>query len=323
MTNNNAISILGSGNVGRRIGEYFAKFNNVIFYDIDESVIKKLNSQGHICTLDINFALTNSSISFVCVPTPIKEDRENEKNGENGENGKNGYDMSYLTDVSKSIGKVLKNKNEYHTIVIKSTVTPGTTENLIDIIENYSFLNEGKDFGVVYNPEFLTVISNTWNDDKKFCIDAANENRIVLGESDSNKHAGDIVKKLYRDMNSDIPILRTDYKTSEFCKLVANNRLALAISFSNEIFLNCEELRSKGIDIDDKFVMDSIAMDTRIGKYGSVYGLGWGGPCFLKDTVVLRNYLMNKTENYPRLISGSIDVNNEMKDKYGIREIRE
>lgn len=300
------ISIIGSGNVGRRIGEYFSKFLNVIFYDIDEKVLKKLNGQGHISTLDVNFALINSNVSFVCVPTPIKE------------NGL--YDITFLRDISKSIGNTLKNKKDYHTIVIKSTMTPGTTEEIIiPIIEKYSGKKEGEKFGILHCPEFLTVISDTWTKDKEFCIDAANENRIVIGEGD-NKRAGDIVKKLYKDMNPNIPILRTDYNTAEFCKLVANNRLALTISFSNEIFLACEELRKKGINIDDKFIMDSIAMDPRIGKYGSIYRKAWGGPCFIKDTVALNNYIKNKTGNFPRLISKSIEINNEMKDKYGIRE---
>lgn len=298
------ISIIGSGNVGRRIGNYFSKFLNVIFYDIDEKVIKRLNSQGHVCSMDISYAIKNSDVSFVTVPTPI------------GENGL--YDVSYLECASKNLGNAL-NKNS-HIFIIKSTVLPGTTENIIiPTIEKYSNKIEGKDFGVVFNPEFLTVISDTWTKDKEFCINSNNEGRIILGEG-VDKRAGDIVEKLYRKIDKDTPILRTNYKTAEFCKLVANNRLALAVSFSNEIFIFCEELREKGIDIDNKFVMDSIVRDPRIGKYGSVYGKGYGGPCLLKDTVVLRNYLINKTDNYPRLISGSIDVNDEIKAKYGLRE---
>ena len=301
------ISIIGSGNVGKRIGLHFEKYNNVIFYDISETIVKELNSQGHICTMDISYALMNSDASFVAVPTPIKE------------NGL--YNTSYLKDVSKSIGNVLKNKNKYHTIVIKSTVIPGTTEDfIIPTIENYSGKVESKDFGVLYNPEFLTVISNTWNNDKKFCINADNENRAVLGESYSNKKAGDIIEKLYKNMNPNIPILRTDYKTAELCKLVANSRLALAISFSNEIFMMCEELKNKDIDIDDKFIIDTMSRDPRIGEYGSVFGLGFGGPCFLKDTVALNTYLRNKTGNYPRLISDLIEINDVMIKRYGIRE---
>jgi UDPglucose 6-dehydrogenase len=300
------ISILGSGNVGKRIGLHFAKFNNVIFYDTSKMVVKELSNQGQLSTLDINFALINSSVSFVCVPTPIKE------------NGL--YNTKFLRDISKSIGNALKNKNGYHTIVIKSTMIPGTTEDIIiPIIENYSEKIEGENFGMLHCPEFLTVISNTWTEEQKFCVTPEDEERIVLGEG-KNKKAGDIISELYNNTNPGIQILRTDYKTAELCKLVANNRLSLTISFSNEIFMMCEALRNKDIVIDDKFIMNSIAMDERIGKYGSVYGKGYGGPCFLKDTVALNTYLKNKTGKYPRLINDSIEINNEMKEKFGIRE---
>jgi UDPglucose 6-dehydrogenase len=300
------ISILGSGNVGKRIGLNFAKFNNVIFYDTSEIVAEELNNQGQLSTLDINFALMNSSVSFICVPTPIKE------------NGL--YDTKFLRDISKSIGNVLKNKNEYHTIVIKSTMTPGTTEDIIiPTIENYSEKIEGENFGILHCPEFLTVISNTWTEETKFCITPNDEERIVLGEGE-NKKAGDMITELYNITNHGVPVLRTNYKTAEMTKLVANNRLALAISFSNEIFLASEEMRKQGIDIDVDFVIQSMSLDKRIGKYGSVFRKAWGGPCFLKDTVALETFIKNKTGKSHNLISCSIEINNEMKDKYGIRE---
>ena len=303
-----AISIIGCGNVGSRIGEFFSKEFVVIFYDINENVIKELNKQGHICTTDLNYALDNTCITFVAVPTPL---------------ARNGlFDTSFLESVSKDIGGYLKisEDNKYHVFVVKSTVVPGTTENIIiPIIEKYSGKKEGKYWGIIYNPEFLTAIHNTWTDDKEFCISPSNEGRIVLGES-SNKKAGDIVEGVYKKLNPNIPILRTDYKTAEMTKLVANARLALAISYSNQIFLLNKELKYKGIDIDTDFVINSLKMDSRIGQYGSVYGKAWGGPCFLKDTVALNQFIKNKTVNYPILISGLIDINDIMKNKYGIRE---
>lgn len=312
------ISILGSGNVGKRIGSHFEKEYIVIFNDISETVLKELNKEGHICTADINYALYNTNVTFIAVPTPLAN---------NGFDSNGLYDTAYLESVSKDIGTYLKNVNDdrYHIFVIKSTVVPGTTENVvIATIEKYSGMKEGKIFGVVYNPEFLTVIHKTWSEDTHFCIDSNNEGRIVIGEG-KNKNAGDIVagdvvEGIYKKLNPNIPILRTDYKTAEMTKLVANARLALAISFSNELFLMNKELRNKGIDIDEKFIIDSLTLDPRIGKYGSVYGKAWGGPCFLKDTEALRNYLENKTGNPPRLISDLININDEMRKRYGLRE---
>lgn len=301
------ISIIGAGNVGRRIGEFFSKESTVIFYDINENVIKELNKLGHICTTNINYALDNTCITFVAVPTPL---------------ARNGlFDTSFLESVSKYIGNYLKNakykKNK--TFVIKSTVIPGTTENIIiPTIEKYSDKLVCKDFNVIFCPEFLTVIHDTWTDDKEFCIDSDNEGRVVIGES-NDKKAGDIIEHLYKQLNPNIPVLRTDYKTAEMTKLVANNRLALAISFSNQIFLLNKELKYKDIDIDTDFIIDAVSRDPRIGKYGSVFGMAYGGPCLLKDTVALNQYLKNKTGNYPRLISDLIDINNIMREKYGTR----
>lgn len=304
----NIISIIGSGNVGRRIGEYFSGKmpTTVIFNDINQNVVKELEKMGHNATTDMNYTLKSSDISFVAVPTPIADDEL--------------YNTSFLENVFETIGKTLKNKHHYHTFVIKSTVIPGTSEELIiPIIEKYSGMIEGKDFGLIYNPEFLTVISDTWTKDEKFCINSSNEGRIVLGEG-KNKRAGDIVEELYKEFNPGIPVFRTDYKTAEMTKLVANNRLALAVSFSNEIFLACEEMRKRGIDIDVDFVIKSMSIDPRIGKYGSVFKMAFGGPCFLKDTVALGAFIKNKTGKYPGLISKSIEINDEMKEKYGIRE---
>ena len=302
------ISIIGSGNVGRRIGIYFSKETPslVIFNDINKNVIEELEKTGYNATTDMEHTLKSSDISFIAVPTPIADDGL--------------YNTSFLENAFVSIGKVLKYKNSYHIFVLKSTVTPGTTEELIiPIIEKYSGKIEGKDFGVVFNPEFLTVISNTWTDDKKFCVNSENEGRIVIGEG-KNKKAGDIIEAFYKGINNYIPVLRTDYKTAEMTKLVANNRLALAISFSNEIFLSCKEMKNRGMDIDTNFIIRSMSMDKRIGMYGSIFGKAWGGPCFLKDTVALETFIKNKTGKYPDLISGSVKINDEMKEIYDIRE---
>lgn len=302
------VSIIGSGNVGSRIGEYFSEKtkNVVIFNDINKSVIEELRKKGYNATIDIGYTLKSSDISFVAVPTPIADSGL--------------YNISLLESAFVSIGKVLGDKNSYHTFVLKSTVTPGITEELIiPTIEKYSGKVEGKDFGVVYNPEFLTVISKTWTSDERFCVNSENEGRIILGEG-KNKKAGDIIEMFYKGINKEIPVLRTDYKTAEMTKLVANNRLALAISFSNEIFIACDEMKKKGINVDVDFIIKSISMDKRIGIYGSIFGQAWGGPCFLKDTVALETFIRNKTGEYPDLISGSIRINGEMKEKYGIRE---
>lgn len=301
------ISIIGSGNVGARIGRAFLNGGNyVLFHDISDKVISYLEKKGYEATSDLEYALSKTDISFVAVPTP------------SGETGL--YDTSYLRKAAESIGTCLKNKPAYHILVLKSTVIPETTEDIfISAIEKKSGKKEGDGFGVVYNPEFLTVIQNTWTEDDRFCISPDKEGRIVLGEGE-NRRPGDVIEKLYRELTPDIPVLRTDYKTAEITKLIANSRLALAVSFSNEIFLFCKDLEKKGLKIDVDFAIKSVAMDPRIGKYGSVFGKAWGGPCFKKDTLALEAFLESKTGRKPGIIFNSIKVNKRMNINYGVRE---
>ncbi|MEM5814506.1 MAG: NAD(P)-binding domain-containing protein [Candidatus Aenigmatarchaeota archaeon] len=319
------IAIIGSGQVGKRIGTTFARAGHeVIFYDVASEAFKGL--EGFNTTLDIKKAITSSDISFMAVPTPVGPDHR--------------YDLSYLAKASEACGAALAGR--FHIFVIKSTVTPGTTEKVvIPAIEKGSGKKAGKDFGVIYNPEFLTVIENTWTKDKNFQIDSSKEGRIVLGEG-ADKGAGDIVERfynntvfetaeekaeetadriVYRKVRKPVTVYRTDYKTAEMTKLVANNRLPLAISYTNEVLkLYGEELRGKGINIDTDFIAKMVAMDPRIGKYGSVYGKAWGGPCFKKDTVAFRRWLEDTTGRRAKLVGGTIEINNEMNERFGMRE---
>jgi UDPglucose 6-dehydrogenase len=262
------------------------------------------------------------------VPTPVGADHK--------------YELSYLEKAGFSCGEALKGSKEYHVFVIKSTVTPGTTEKVvIPALEKGSGKKAGKDFGVIYNPEFLTVIENTWTKDKGFQIDPSKEGRIVIGEG-ADRKAGDIVEKFYKEtvfqtteekteetadkvvykkVKTSVPIFRTNYVTAEFTKLAANNRLPLAVSYTNEILtLFGEELKKKGMAIDTDFVANMVAKDPRIGKYGSIYGKAWGGPCFKKDTVAFRRWLEDVTGRRAKIVGCNIEINDEMKEKFGLRE---
>jgi UDPglucose 6-dehydrogenase len=321
------ISIIGSGNVGKRIGTTFARRGHgVVFFDVMKEAFSGLD--GFETTLDIKRAITNSEMSFIAVPTPVGQDHK--------------YDLSFLEKACFACGEALKGSAKYHVFVIKSTVTPGTTEQTaIPALEKGSGMRAGGDFGVVYNPEFLTVIEGTWTDDKSFQIDSSKEGRIVLGEG-SDRRAGNIVEKFYNETVHEtveekveetaeravykkvlrpVRVFRTGYTTAEMTKLVANNRLPLVISYANEaLTLFGSELRKRGMNVDTDFIASMMALDPRIGKYGSVYGKAWGGPCFKKDTVAFRKWLEEMTGRKPRIVSGCIEINDEMKEKFGTRE---
>jgi len=284
------ISIIGSGWVGTAIGKGFAGMGyEVIFYDI---VSKNLPN----FTTDINSAIENSDVSFICVPTPTASD---------------GIDLSHIKEASKNIGKALANKDGYHLVVVKSTVVPGTTEEVvIPILEEYSgkSAREGE-IGVCMNPEFLTEISESWSKDKGYKKDFFTEDRIVIGEYD--KKSGDVLADVYKPLNK--PIFRTDLKTAELIKYASNCILATKISYWNEIFLICNEL-----GVNSQAVADVVGLDPRIGKYGTVHGKAFGGTCLPKD---LKAFVSFAEEYYnAKLLKVVDDINEEMREKYGVRE---
>ena len=283
------ISIIGSGFVGEILGRGLIELGNeVIFYDIVDKELPEF-------TKDINYAVRNSSISFLCVPTPTTPE---------------GIDLSYIKEATENIGKVLSEKSDYHVVVVKSTVVPKTTEEVvIPILEKYSGKKAGEDFGVCMNPEFLTEISGSWSKDKSTKKDFFSEDRIVIGEYD--KRSGDVLERIYKPLNS--TIFRTDLKTAEMIKYVSNCMLAAKISYWNEIFLICEKL-----DIDSREIANIVAMDPRIGRYGSVHGKAFGGKCLPKDLKALISFAKEYKE--PILLKAVDEINEEMKKKYGVRE---
>ena len=79
-------------------------------------------------------------------------------------------------------------------------------------------------------------------------------------------------------------------------------------------------LKERGINIDIDFAIKAVHADPRIGPYGSVFGKAWGGPCFTKDTKAFERYFIDTLGNSPKLVSNLIKINEEMKEKYGVRE---
>ena len=287
------ISIIGSGWVGTALGRGLIELGNeVTFYDVVDKDLPNFTF-----TKDINHAIVNSEVSFVSVPTPTNE---------NGE-----IDLSYIKEAAKNIGKVLATKNEYHLVVVKSTVVPGTTENVvIPILEKFSGKRAREsEIGVCMNPEFLTEISGSWSEDRSTKKDFFTEDRIVIGEYD--KKSGNILESLYKPLNK--PIFRTDLRTAEMIKYASNCVLATKISYWNEVFLICKEL-----GIDSQIVADVVGLDPRIGMYGTVHGKAFGGKCLPKD---LKAFIAFADKYHKtKLLKAVDDINEEIKEKYGVRE---
>lgn len=291
------VSIIGSGWVGENVGRGLRKFDNkVIFYDKSHEKIQELKKKGLEATLDLDKTVRSSEISFLCVPTPIKGGKIN---------------LKYLKSAIESLADCLEGEEDYHVVVVKSTVVPGTTEEeVIPILEERSERKVGEDIGVCANPEFMTEFSESWTEESEYKRDFFSEDRIVIGEYD--KKSGNAIEKLYEPL--DAPIVRVDLKTAEMIKYACNCALATRISYWNEIFQICQRL-----GIDSNVVAQTAAMDPRIGKYGTVHGKAFGGKCLPKDLRAFINFA-EELNQQPELLEAVKKINEYMAEKYGVRE---
>ena len=129
--------------------------------------------------------------------------------------------IAQLSDIhvsEKDIGEALSGKDNYHVVVAKSTIPPGTTEKIIlPHVERFSGKKVGSDFGLCMNPEFLRQ--------GEAVHDSMNPDRIVIGEYD--KKSGDVLENIYKDY--DCPKMRCDIRAAELIKYAANSLLATKI----------------------------------------------------------------------------------------------
>ncbi len=289
------ISVIGAGYVGLVTGVCFAKLGNeVTFIDIDAERIEAINNKSSPiyeegldkllksvrikACFDFQEVL-NSEIIFICVGTPSNEDKF--------------ILLDQIEKAAKEIGQMLERREEYCVICVKSTVAPGTTEELVIPILEKSGRKAGTDFGVCMSPEFLR--------EGKAVYDFMNPARIIIGEYD--KRSGDILSKLYRSFNA--PIMRTHLKIAEMTKLASNAFLATKISFMNEIGNICKKL---GIDVYE--VAKGMGFDDRIGSKFLNAGVGFGGSCLPKDL----GGLISKSRQIgyePNLLQEVLNLNDE------------
>lgn len=286
--------MIGAGYLGSVTGVCLAKLgHDIIFVDKDkrkltqirqkkppvfEPGLDELLMQVEVgVEEDLQRAVRNTDICFVCVGTP-----NNELNGH--------IDLTEVRRTSEEIGKAI-GRNQL--VVIKSTVMPGAMEKEIIPILEKNGKKLGTDFGVCVNPEFLregTAINDFLHPD-----------RIIIGEA--NTESGDCLSNLYREF--DCPILRVDLKTAEMIKLASNCFLATKISFINELGNICKLM---GIDVYK--VATGMAYDPRIGDKFLSAGIGFGGSCLPKDLAGLITMARDEVNYQPKLLQSVMSVNN-------------
>jgi GDP-mannose 6-dehydrogenase len=225
---------------------------------IDSIIAETAKSKNLFATADYKEALKRSEISLICVGTPS--------------NVNGSLNISYLKRVSNQIGEALRKKNKSHLIVFRSTTIPGTTENiLIPIVEKASGKKQGKDFEVLYNPEFLREGSSV--------NDYYNPPKIIIGQSKSKKTK---LTKIYQNIKA--PFIITSIRTAEMAKYVDNAFHAVKVVFANEIGNIC-----KNFGIDSHEVMNIFCMDNKLNlsSYYFKPGFAFGGSCLPKDLKAL------------------------------------
>ncbi len=263
------IAIIGTGYVGLVTGAGLAQLGNrVVCLDVDDEKINGLkegrmpffeqglaqlvakNQREKRLSFTTNIAegTAPSEIIFIAVGTPSKKDGQ--------------ADLTQVIDVARALPKVL---NTYKIIAIKSTVPIGTLELVIQMLTKAG-LKESTDFDIAFAPEFLREGDAVY--------DFFNPTRIVIGSS--NSRVMQTLDELFLPLNA--PIIHTTPITAQMIKYAANAFLASRISFINEIANICDKV---GADVAE--VANGLGYDKRLGEGYLSAGIGFGGPCLIKD----------------------------------------
>ncbi len=283
------ISIVGTGYVGLVTGACLAeRGHQVVCLDVDQAKVTEVNSaippiyevgledllQHNVptrltATTDLPTSVIDTDITLLAVPTPYHG---------------NGIDLSFIREAARQVGTALRAKHSYHLVAVKSTVVPGTTDEVVTpILEEASGKKSGLEFGVGMNPEFLT--------EGEAIHDFMFPDRIILGGGD--ERSIDTLAQLYSDFEN-VDRIRTSNRTAEMIKYTSNALLATMISFSNEIAGLCVG----GVDVADvlagvhasRYLRPILPDGTRVVAPITAFlwaGCGFGGSCLPKDLKAL------------------------------------
>lgn len=248
-------NVIGVDVSASKVGMVNAGQATIVEQGIGELVAEMVAAKRLSATCDVGQAVANTSISLVCVGTPSQH------------NG--GLDLKYIRRVSEEIGRALKDKKDWHTVVIRSTVLPGSTkEVVIPILEEHSGKKAGKDFGVSMNPEFLREGTSIKDfDDPPFTVIGADDDRTAKA-----------VACLYEKLNA--PVHVVPLAVAEMVKYSCNSFHGLKVAFGNEIGAIC-----KALNVDSHEVMRIFCEDTKLNISPTYLrpGFAFGGSCLPKD----------------------------------------
>jgi UDPglucose 6-dehydrogenase len=287
MAESRTIGVFGAGWVGLVTGGCFAELGHQVivrdvmperidalragklpFHEPDLPEVLERNRERITYTLDAG-DLAGTDAIFVCVQTPPTYSGD--------------ADLSFVWSALDD----LPTSDERQILVMKSTVPVGTGEKVRAALEGRGLSN----VGYVSNPEFLS--------EGRAVRDFLNPDRIVVGAFAEEDSAA--VEALYAGI--DAPVVRTDVASAEMIKLAANAFLMTRISFINEIANVCEAV---GADVVE--VAKGVGLDHRLGPHFLRAGIGYGGSCFPKDSLALKQLASNSGYHF-QLLAAVIEVN--------------
>jgi UDPglucose 6-dehydrogenase len=220
-----------------------------------------LRSNRHKVTVtqDYDAAIGESGMTFIAVPTPSRSD--------------GAYSLEHVLAVCARIGDALRNRSEFHVVVVTSTVSPQDLDTaILPALEARSGKRCGRDFGLCYSPEFVAI--------GKVIRGMLHPEFVLIGESD--KRSGDSLERVHRAVAGDrVPVVRTNFVNAELAKIAVNTFVTAKISYANMLAEICEHIPGCDVDV----VTSAIGLDGRIGPKYLQGRLGYGGPCFPRDNV--------------------------------------
>lgn len=308
------VSVFGLGYVGSvSAASFAADGHHVVGVDVNADKVASVNAgrspivepgleeelgaavaAGRLrATTDTADAIRSTEVSLLCVGTPSR------RNGS--------LDLSYLERVSEEIGRELATKPDYHVVVVRSTVLPGTTHDIvIPALERESGKKYGEGFGVSVNPEFLRE-GTALKDFRKPPLTLVGHN-----------HAADASGTIALYQSIDAPLVSTSIRVAEMIKYASNTWHALKVCFANEIGNVCKRL-----GVDSHEVMDVFCRDEKLNlsPYYLKPGFAFGGSCLPKDVRALQYRAKEIDVELP--VIASILNSNRLQIEHAIEQVLE
>jgi UDPglucose 6-dehydrogenase len=281
------IFIVGSGVVGTATGEgLIAAGHDVTFVDIAQERVRELRERGLDARTELDLADERSSVIFLTLPTPNIGHR---------------YDLSAFTAGSAAVGRALAGSPARHTVVVRSTVPPGTTDGLVrSVLEVHSGRSAGEGFGLASNPEFLRAVSAA--------EDFAHPWMTVIASRDPQ--TVELLEALLSPFGGELRTFSNPAE-AEFVKCAHNIFNATKISFWNEMWLVAQQL---GLDLDPIAATVARSAEGSINpQYGIRGGAPYGGACLPKDTQGFLGFAKTIDVDMP-LLSAVVATNDRLAD---------